>query len=344
MSNFFKATLGILFISLISCENDDDVTTPPLPEGEFTEGFFVLNEGGIGSVSFISNDFSRVEQQIYSNVNNDDDIGQFVQSMFFDENDRAYIISNGSNLITVVNRFTFEKVGEITNSLDVPRYGAVINGKAYVTNQASFTTNADDFVTVIDLESLEVDTTIPFNTIVENIITDGNKLYVQNAAFGTGSGITVIDPASNSIEEEIQTGDALQSIFINANSLFALHGSGMDRINMNTQEVSLTLDLPSEISGANNLKIFNGVFYYTFANNVYKTPLSESSLSSEPFISYESNSQFGTMYGFAVNNGLVYISDATDFASDGFVEIYDLDGILVFETSVGIGPNGFYFN
>jgi len=344
MNNFFKATLVILFISLISCESDDDITTPPLPEGEFTEGFFVLNEGGIGSVSFVSNDFSRVEQQIYSNVNNGDDIGQFVQSLFFDESDRAYIISNGSNLITVVNRFTFEKVGEVTTSLDVPRYGTVINGKAYVTNQASFTTNADDFVTVIDLESLEVETTIPFNTIVENIISDGNKLYVQNAAFGIGSGVTIIDPASNSIEEEIQTGDALQSIFINANSLFALHGSGMDRINLNTQEVTLTLNLPSEISGAKNLKILDGVFYYTFGSSVYQTSISETSLSSEPFITYDSNSQFGTMYGFAVNDGLVYISDATDFASDGFVEIYDLSGNLVFETSVGLGPNGFYFN
>jgi hypothetical protein len=50
------------------------------------------------------------------------------------------------------------------------------------------------------------------------------------------------------------------------------------------------------------------------------------------------------MYGFAVNNNLIYIADAGDFSSNGFVEIYDTDGNFVFETSVGVAPNGFYFN
>lgn len=347
MSKFFKLSLLAFILIMTSCEDDDVVVSPePEPSGDYASGVLVLNEGSqdFGSITYLSEDFAEVEQEVFSTVNSNENLGNFIQSMFFDQEDRAYIISNGSNLITVVNRYTFEKLGEITTGLDVPRYGAVIDGKAYVTNQASFNTNDDDFVAVIDLETLSLESTIAFNQVVEHIISDGTHLYVQNAAFGFGSGISVINPENNSIESQVDTGEALQSIFINANSLFALHETGVDVIDLNSQVVSTTLSLPSEISGAQNLKIFNGNFYYTFENKVYTSPISATPLSDTSLFEYQSNSDFGVMYGFGVNEGLIYIADAGDFASNGFVEVYDLDGNLVFETSVGIAPNGFYFN
>ena len=129
---------------LNSCSSDNDNVDPdgPQPEGDFTEGFFLLNEGSqsAGTVSYVSRDFQTIEQEIFQNANENNDLGRFTQSIFF-EDDRAYIISNGSNLITVVNRYTFELVGTIESGLNVPMYGAVENGKAYVTNLASFDTN-----------------------------------------------------------------------------------------------------------------------------------------------------------------------------------------------------------
>lgn len=343
MKSIFKINLLLALFIFTSCSSDDD-SAPPMPQGDFDFGTLVLNEGGIGTVTYISNDFSRVEQQIYTAVNPGEELGAFVENIFFDNSDRAYIISGGSNLITVVNRFTFEKIGEITTGLDNPRYGIAFGDSLYVTNQAAFGTTADDYVAVYDQESLTASSSIVIGKTVEFIITDGSKLYVQNATFGLGNGITIIDPNTNSVEAEITTGEALRSIKINANSLFALHGTGIDVVNLNTQEISSTIALPDDISGATNLDIFNGQFYYTFGASVYTSPLSASTLSTTPLITYESNSQFGAMYGFAVNDGLIYLSDGTDFASDGFVEIYDLEGNLVFETDAGIGPNGFYFN
>jgi hypothetical protein len=112
----------------------------------------------------------------------------------------------------------------------------------------------------------------------------------------------------------------------------------------NTQEVVSTIAMPSNISGARNLRISNGQLYYTFESSVYTTPITASSLSNTPIITYQSSSDFGMMYGFAVRNGLIYIGDGADFASDGFIEVYDTSGNFVFETAVGVGPNGFYFN
>ena len=339
----FKLIILSLFITFVSCDNDDDASIPS--SGDYDNGILVLNEGSqsFGSVTFLSEDFSEVEQDIFTTTNPGENLGSFVQSIFFDD-ESAYIISNGSNVITVVNRFTFEKTGEFTAGIDVPRYGVVVDGKAYVTNQASFTTGGDDFVAVFDVNTLSLDTIIPIMRTVDVIIYDGSKLYIQNAAFGVGSEITIVNPSSNQIEDVVQTGDGLQSIAINVNSVYALHANGVDIISTNSQEVVSTIAMPSGISGARNLRLSEGQLYYTFESSVYTAPITASTLSDTPIITYQSNSAFGAMYGFAVRNGLVYIGDATDFASDGFIEVYDTDGTFVFGTSVGVGPNGFYFN
>jgi len=346
MKTIFKcSTIFLISLLIFSCSSDDDeMVNISEPITTFDEGFLVLNEGGQGSVTYISNDFSRIEQNIFSAINPNESLGQFTQSIFFDNNDRAFIISNGSNLITVVDRFTFEKLAEITTSLDVPRYGLVLNGKAYVTNQASFETSDDDFVAVIDLNSLEVENLINIGETVEFIKTDGNRLYVQNAAFGFGNKISVINPNTNTLVTQIETGFGLQSIALNANNLFALHESGLDEIDLNTLNITDTKALSDNLSGAKNLRINNEQIYFSFGNAVYKTALSSIQLNADPLFTYNSSSEFGTMYGFEVREGLIYLSDAKDFASDGFIEIYDTEGNFVFETNVGLAPNGFYFN
>ncbi|RRO18804.1 YncE family protein [Flavobacteriaceae bacterium 14752] len=344
MKTILKITVLCLSLLIVSCSSDDDNLSPNVPQGEFDQGFYVLNEGGIGSVTYISDDFSRIEQNIFSSVNDGQDLGQFVQSLFFDNNNRAYIIANGSNLITVVDRFTFEKLGEITTDLDIPRYGVVLDNKAYVTNQASFTTGEDDFVAVINLDTFEVESTIPIGETVEFIKSSNDKLFVQNAAFGFGNKISVIDPNTNAVETQIQTQSGLQNIEVNNNSLYALHSSGLDIYDLNNLNPTSTLALPESLSGAKNLQIFSDEVYYTFETSVYKSNLTDTTLSDEVLFSYESSSEFGSMYGFKVHEGQIYLSDAGDFASDGFIEIYDTEGNFVFETTVGLAPNGFYFN
>jgi hypothetical protein len=50
------------------------------------------------------------------------------------------------------------------------------------------------------------------------------------------------------------------------------------------------------------------------------------------------------MYGFAVNDGKIYIADGGDFSSDSQIYIYSTTGTLLNPVAVGVGPNGFYFN
>lgn len=339
---FFFGLLSAFLLN--SCSSDDDNTPEPVvPEDDYINGFFVLNEGGTGTVTYISNDLQTVEQEIYQQVNDGDDIGAYAQSMFFSE-DHAYIISNGSNLITVVDRNTFELVGKIESGFEAPRYGAIVNGKAYVTNHASWDTNLDDFITVIDIETLQVEETVIVGDYAEKIIAQDGYLYIQNAAYGTGNKISVFNPANNTVERTIEVTSGLNSFRVENNLLYALSSTQLDIVDLSTDQTMTEILFSEELSGASNLDVDNSSVYYTIGNAVYTISTDATEPAETPLISYTSDSEWGVMYGFEVEEGRIYIADGGDFESNSFVEIYTTGGELLQNIEVGVGPNGFYFN
>lgn len=342
-------------ILLSACSDDDDFTGEiDEPLGTYDNGILVLNEGGTGTVTYISEDLQTSEQAIYQVVNNGDDIGAYAQSIFFDD-DLAYIISNGSNLITVVNRYTFELVGKVDSGLNVPRYGVVENGKAYVTNQADFSTNDDDYVAVINLETLEVEETVVIGDAVEFIEEEDGLLYIQNATYGTGNYISIFNPTTNQVENtfEIYTDPevinppdlgSLDSFEIEDGFIYALSADRLEKFDLNTLALESTILLSYEGGSAANLDIEDDQIYFTVSNSVYTMGINEDEAPEEAILTYNSNSANGVMYGFEVEDNRIYVADGGDFTSDSFVEVYDLQGNLLENITVGVGPNGFYFN
>lgn len=313
----------------------------------YENGILVLNEGGTGTVTYISEDLQTSEQAIYQAVNSGDDIGAYAQSIFFDD-DLAYIISNGSNLITVVNRYTFELVGKVDSGLNVPRYGVVENGKAYVTNQADFSTNEDDYVAVINLQSLEVEQTVVIGDAVEFIEEEDGLLYIQNATYGMGNHISVFNPTTNQVENTLTTADQLNSFEIEDGIIYALSANSIQRYNINSLEMISAVDFSfgtqeNPLSAA-NLDIEDDQIYFTVGTSVYRMGINAEEAPEEAVLTYNSNSAYGVMYGFEVEDNRIYIADGGDFGSDSFVEVYDLQGNLLNNITVGVGPNGFYFN
>ena len=73
---------------------------------------------------------------------------------------------------------------------------------------------------------------------------------------------------------------------------------------------------------------------------MYQSILSASEEPDTPLLSYSGS----YAYGFAVEDDRIYIADGGDFSSDSFVEIYNTSGTLLENITVGIAPNGFYFN
>jgi len=340
-------TLGLVGSFLLnSCSSDDDnISTTPTEDAAYANGVFVVNEGSqsSGTVSFLGADNTSIENNIFNTVN-DMDLGNFVQSMFFDENN-AYIISNGSNLITVVDRNTFELVGQVDSGLNIPYYGVIYDGKAYVSNLAGFDEGgADDYVAIIDLENLEVEETIVAGFSIEEVEEDNGLIYFEGTNFGTGNSIEVFDPSSQTFTKSITTNDGLNSFEIDGSTLFALSSSKLERIDLSTDTVVSEIEFSENLTGAKNLDIENGSIYFTSGTSVYQLNQDADEEPTEALLSYESTSDFGAMYGFDVEDEFIYTSDAGDFASNGTVRVYTLSGEFVNEFTAGVGPNGFYFN
>jgi YVTN family beta-propeller protein len=355
---FFLALCGAAFLT--SCSSDDDGGNTPI--GQYDEGLFVLNEGDAvsGSVTFISGDLATVENDVFGTVNagSGQSIGGYVQSMFFD-GDKAYIISNGSNKITVVNRYTFEYIGSVSTGLAVPRYGVVHEGKAYVTNLNSFMTNTDDYLAVIDLATLTVGAPIAINDYADHIVAANGKLYVANGSFGMGSHVTVIDTATSAITTTLDMGQSPNSMEAKDDIVYVLCGSGsgdskMVRIvtvdDASTDEneedtIDSSVIFDTALDNAQNLDIESNRAYFTVGPKIYRVALNAVAVNDTPIIDTESTSSY-IGYGFAVRDGRIFISEgASDFVSNGKIFVYSTSGGEPIATkTVGLGPNGFFFN
>lgn len=350
--NRFLGLAILLALFTTSCSSDDDAIVagqlPSTPLGAYENGTFILNEGSSAAtagVDFLS-DAGVLTSDVFRIENPDEDeLGLFLQNIFFDDT-RAFIISGGTSSITVVNRYTFKYIASIETNLDNPRYGIVVNGKAYVTNQAGFSTGADDFVTVINLSNYSTSSVL-IGDYVDRITFAGDKVVIANGAFGSGNGVTFLNTTNNSFQTlDLGAGNSPNSLIAVNDNVYALTGNNkFFQIDANTATLSSTLDIPAAISGVKNLQIENDEVYFTADTSVYSFGLGDSSVSTTPLFTYNSTSQFGAMYGFSVSDNSIFVGDAGDFASAGTFFEYTTAGTLVDSyTSSGVGPNGFYKN
>ncbi|MDT0648270.1 quinoprotein amine dehydrogenase [Zunongwangia sp. F260] len=330
---------------LFSCSDDDDIAPEFEPEGEYINGFFVLNEGldTTGTVTYISKNLQKVEQHIFNTVNSEDTIGFAPRSMFFDDQN-AYIISRDTSLITVMDRYSFELVGRIGSALSNPMYGIVQNGKAYVTNLGNRDSNEDDFLAVINTANLQIEKKIVVGDYAEYITEDSGLLYIKNVVSDSGSKISVFDPTSDSIIRTITAKRGYNSFEILGNTIYVISAGGLQKIDKATGAVRSETIFSTIHAGASNIDIEDETVYFTAGTSVYTLPLVTTEGPGEAILSYQSNSENGTMSAFEVKNDRIFIADGGDLNSEGFIEVYTMEGEFVQQIPVGVKPNGFYFN
>ncbi|MCK0146996.1 YncE family protein [Arenibacter sp. F26102] len=344
--------LSLLIIGLSwSCTNDDDENEEPL--GDYENGILVSNEGpfsnGSGTVSFISDDLSVVENGIFKKTN-DEDLGNIVQSIGFTD-DEAFVIANVSNKINVVNRYTFEKIASITEGLNNPRYFIAANGKGYVTNWGDTADDSDDFVAIINLQNYTVEGTISVVLGPEAILAKDNTVYVAHqGAWGQNNKVSVINTTSNEVEKTLTVGDVPNSMQLDGSGNLWVLASGkpsytddetagvLSKINTATNVVDTNFQFETT-QHPGGLNLDGGELYYKLGDKVYKQNMSATSLNLD--VALEGVS----FYTMVVDQGRLYGTDAGDYASNGTLTVYDLNTKLAIETlTVGIIPGGIYFN
>lgn len=326
----------------------DDDTFP------FEEGLLVSNEGpfnnGFGTVSFINNILTEVDNDIYQDVNSDN-LGNIVNSIGFSEGN-AYIVANVSNRITVVDRFTFQESARIETGLENPRYFEAVNGKGYVSNWGDPFVTTDDYIAVIDLATNTVINTIPVGEGPERIITNGNRLYVAlKGGFGFNNQVVVINPNTDTVETEIAVGDVPESMaFSTTGDLWVLsqgspsfsdnETSGQfDRIDTVTQTVVETTAYTA-LEHPSYLNIINDEIFYYLNSAMYKANALDFSIPAA------AEFPLPLLYNmFLPDNRTLIGCDAGDFASPGNIVVYDaLSGTPLTSIEVGVIPGNVYVN
>lgn len=344
---FSLAILGLFFTS---CSSDDDVNPINPDPVDYEKGILVTNEGpfnnGSGTVTYVSEDFATVEQNIYRNVNGKD-LGNIVQSLGFHQED-AYIVVNNSQKIIVVNRYSFKLKDTITSGLHNPRYFAS-NGqtRGYVSNWGDPMDQSDDFVSVIDLRTKDVIATIPVAFGPDKILTHNSKMYVAHiGGFGFNNLISVV--SANAVETTIEVGDVPQSMTVVGNYLYVL-GSGkpaysndetpgtISKIDLNSNEVVETFTF-SDNQHPTGLTADGGQLYFNLDGKVYSLNSNAITLPGIPIID-------GFFYAMTAKDGKLYATDAGDFASRGRLLVFDLStNLQIQDFQTGIIPGGIYFN
>lgn len=334
-----------------SCSSDDDNNTQVDPiVGNYAKGVLITNEGpfmnGSGTVTYVSDDFTTVEQKIYKNVNGSD-LGNIVQSMGFNNSD-AYIVVSNSQKLMVADRYTFEKKDSIVSGFVNPRYFAS-NGQnqGYVTDWGDPTDNNDDFVALIDLQTNNITSTISVPFGPEKILNHEGSLYVAHpGGYGQNNLISVI--AGNSVVKTITVGDVPNSMVVVGNSLYVLGNGKPDysgeetagsitKISLSTNEVTETYTF-NTTDHPQGLTAEGSQLYYNMNGTVYKLDAGNISLPGTPILD-------GFFYAMEVKDGLLYATDAKDFASQGSLYVYDLSSNQqIQDIQTGIVPGGIYFN
>ena len=337
----FYLGLGIAAVLFTSCNKEEEFQQIP-SLGTYDKGVLVVNEGNFGqpngSISFLSNDFSVFQNGIYGIENNNEPLGDVAQSMSFND-DKAFIVVNASNIVQVVNRYSFKKVATITEGLNNPRYSASSNGKLFVTN------GGDKSVSVYNLGTYAFITNIAIGKACEKIVAANNKIYVQNGAFGAGNNVTVIDAASNTVSTTIEVGTGVNSMEEKNGILYVLCGNndGSSLYRINTEFDTKSVISTSALKNAKNMDIDGFNIFYTVGSGIYAMSTESTSFTQLPLFSVANNG-FSTFYGFAVIDGYIFSADANGFTQDGVMKIFNINGNTLKTFNTKVGPNGFYLN
>ena len=136
-------------------------------------------------------------------------------------------------------------------------------------------------------------------------------LYVMNAAFGFGNTITVVDIKSNAVVKTITVGDGLNSMEVEDGILYALHSTGITKVNTSTNEIEGDLLFEDGLSNASKLEVEDGFLYFLSGSKIFKFSKDVNSLANTELLDTQvADEPWFIGYGFNVaDDKLFYLND-----------------------------------
>lgn len=333
--------LGML-AGIQGCDNDDDPVGPVnLPEGPRV---LIINEGGFQAGNASLDVFSLRDNVMSSSVFDSVNLrplGDVFQSLTITDAS-AFLVINGSGKIEVIDTETYRSNGTITGLLS-PRYMLPVNSiKAYVSDLAA------NSIQVLDLRFGTVPNTIPLPGWSEQMVRVDDLVYVANLS---REYLYVIDPAQDAVVDSIEVAlggselevDAQGNIWLFCVTDFNVQNNArLFQIDPRTRSVIQDLDFQQQIFYT-DMDMNGGKDTLFFLNtDLYRMPVSAQALPSQPFITAQGGANF---YGLGVDpeTSIIYLADATDFSSRGFMARHRPDGVAIDLKPVGVIPSDFFF-
>lgn len=346
----FLPSLAIASACLMSsCKEDAQILNPPVQE-EYPRGIIVVNEGpfssGSGSLTYVSADKSRVEQEVFFKEN-DYPLGSVLNSGELIDG-LLYVVSNVSGRVEIVNRASMKSEGFI-DGLNSPRYVAKAGPGAIAISD--WDTDQVHFYSTSNHQLL---TSVNCGKGPERMYSFFDRLFVLNSGgFGRDSTISVINLTNLTLETTITVGDIPNSGVIGNGYLWVLtsgfanwNDPSQDTegriigINLSTLAIEYNDPVPLSIGHPGDVvRYFNGQLF--FLSNAYGGSI----------MAWNGNNSFeqkkkGTYYALDYDpvRHLVVAGNALSFAEPGWMIILDPNWMVQDSIPVGLIPTDFVFN
>lgn len=342
-----------LFISCVKDKPNPDAVSLP---NTTHRGFLIGNEGAYGNnnaeLSFLDLETNTIHNQLF-HLANGRELGDVLQSISLIDG-KYYLCINGSNIVWVIDPFSFHAITRI-EGVQSPRYICAVGPhKAYVSSLYF------PRLYVIDLEKQLLTKTIVLNhNNTENLLLYKDKVYVAN--WDTSSSVVyVVNPLLDSVQKQILLpGRASHDLVMDKeNRLWILSGNAYKNTSATLSCYAPDTDSLQQVfyfdADMDPIRLSTNperdTLYFLHADfqastakgGLYKMGIHATSLPLSPFIAAFPNTYFWAM-GMDPQSHDVFLADPKGFTQQGTIYQFTQSGILKQSFQTGIGPNCFLY-
>lgn len=367
--------IALLFVALAACRHDDEIFIPERvevskPEYSAVAGFYLLNEGNMGSnkCTLDRYDYSTgiYTRNIYGSANPSvpKELGDVGNDLAI-YGSRLYAVVNCSNKIEVMDAASCVRIGQI----DIPncRYIRFHEGFAYVTSYAGPVVVDPEyeqlgFVAKIDTLTLRevARCTVGFQPDGLAIVDD--KIYVANSGGyrvpNYERRLSVINLPSMTVEEEVDIDINLQHVqcdrygglWISSRGDYVESTSKLFCYDVRKRRIVAEIDVPvsNMVLQGDSLYIVSNAWSnvtmtdepsYSIVDVVQKRVVCDN------FITDGTEEAIRKPYGIAVNPVTkdILVTDARNYVNPGYLYCFGSDGVMRWSVRTGDIPAHIFF-
>ena len=363
-------------ILLLSCRKEEEIvhsTDTNVTEGEQSEsikGFFLLNEGNMGSnkatIDYFDYETGVYTKNIYAERNPGvvkelGDVGNDIQIY----GDKLYAVINCSHFVEVMDVNTAKHITQI--SIPNCRYLAFKDRYAYVSSYAGpvlIDPNARlGYVAKVDTVTLQVVDTCTVGYQPDELVVVGNKLYVANSGGyrvpNYDNTISVIDLETFTEIKKIEVAinlhrlelDKYGYLYVSSRGDYYYTPSKTFIIDTKTDQVIKTLNLLPNTEMTlcgDSLYIYSTEWSYLTNSNTISYAIydvAKRKTVTRNFITDGTEKEIAIPYGIAVNHETkeFFVTDAKDYVTPGTLYCFNPDGTKKWSVTTGDIPAHFVF-